>query len=65
MPYKTEIEKKMNRVIGVNDHLLEAELPESPLSNFVADIMQGKTSNYLIKNKAKLRYSNCIIAFKL
>jgi 2',3'-cyclic-nucleotide 2'-phosphodiesterase (5'-nucleotidase family) len=38
-PYKTEMDQKMNKVIGHSNYDLEKYTPESPLGNFVADVV--------------------------
>jgi 2',3'-cyclic-nucleotide 2'-phosphodiesterase (5'-nucleotidase family) len=38
-PYKKGMEEQMSKVIGHTNYDLEAYLPESPLSNFVADVV--------------------------
>lgn len=38
-PYRDSVAQQMNRVIGTNAQNLTAYAPESPLSNFVADLM--------------------------
>ncbi len=46
-PFREDIDKQMNRVIGYSDKELDAYFPESPLSNFVSDIIQEEALNYL------------------
>jgi len=52
-PYRDTLEARMNRVIGYSEKELLAGIPESPLSNFVADLLlsevhpdQKETSNW-------------------
>jgi 2',3'-cyclic-nucleotide 2'-phosphodiesterase (5'-nucleotidase family) len=52
LPYKTEMEQKMDKVIGHSNYDLEAYLPESPLSNFVADVVFEKGFEYKSNQKA-------------
>lgn len=49
-PYKTGIDKLMNRVIGVNEAQLLSYAPESPLSNLVSDIIKDKALTFLKEN---------------
>ncbi len=50
-PYKMQIEDKMNTIIGKSDKELNSYFPESPLSNFVADLILEKVKNYTKENK--------------
>lgn len=38
-PYRAEMEKMMNEIIGYTDSALTSFKPESPLSNFIADVI--------------------------
>lgn len=44
-PYRTEMEGQMNKVIGYSDSALTKYAPESPLGNFVADIVYAAVMN--------------------
>ena len=52
IPYKNDVDGKMNRVIGASEQELNCFKPESPLSNFVSDIIQQNASKFLVDNKA-------------
>ncbi len=51
-PYKTEMEQKMDKVIGHSNYDLEKYTPESPLGNFVADVVFKSGINYKSNQKA-------------
>ncbi|MCW3807656.1 5'-nucleotidase C-terminal domain-containing protein [Plebeiibacterium marinum] len=51
-PYKVDIDKKMDRIIGHSTRELTSYFPESPLSNFMSDIIQDRAKKYLEQNKA-------------
>ena len=51
-PYREDIDKQMDRVIGYNMQELDSYFPESPLSNFVSDIIQERALNYLKSNNS-------------
>lgn len=51
-PYRNEIDAKMNKVIGQSAKQMLAFKPESPLSNFISDIIQNKAKQYLTNNQA-------------
>ncbi len=51
-PFREDIDKQMNRVIGYSEKELVAYFPESPLSNFVSDIIQERAHDYLKANNA-------------
>ncbi len=50
-PYKADIDAKMNTIIGRSKKELLADKPESPLSNFVSDVIQHQAQAYLIQHK--------------
>ena len=50
-PYKTEMEQKMNKVIGHSNYDLEKYTPESPLGNFVADVVFKRGFEYKFNQK--------------
>lgn len=50
-PYKVEMEAKMNKVIGHANKSLVKYTPESPLGNFVADVIFDSGFNYGVDNK--------------
>ncbi len=52
IPYKKDIDAKMDRVIGESKGELLSYKPESPLSNFVADVIQTKARTYLKETKS-------------
>ena len=52
LPYKNDLDKKMNRVIGDSRQELLGYKPESPLSNFVSDIIQQRAFDFLKENNA-------------
>ncbi|NQX84261.1 MAG: 5'-nucleotidase C-terminal domain-containing protein [Mycoplasmataceae bacterium] len=45
-PYKLEMEAKMDKVIGFSNEDMVRYSPESPLGNFVADVVFGSGFNY-------------------
>ncbi len=51
-PFREDIDKQMNRVIGYSEKELVAYFPESPLSDFVSDIIQERAHDYLTANNA-------------
>lgn len=51
-PYRNEIDAKMNKVIGQSESQMLAYKPESPLSNFISDIIQSNAGQYLKTNNA-------------
>src|SRR4051812_11205605 len=44
-PYKAQMDKIMNEVLGVSDSALLKDLPESSLGNFVSDAVLKKTND--------------------
>ncbi len=52
-PFSKDIDKQMNRIIGYSDKELVSYFPESPLSNFIADIIQERALVYLKANNAE------------
>ncbi len=50
-PYKIEMESKMNKVIGHTNTALTNYSPESPLGNFVADVVFESAFQFGIDNK--------------
>ena len=50
-PYKTKMEQKMNKVIGHSNYDLEKYTPESPLGNFVADVVFKRGFEYKFNQK--------------
>ena len=64
-PYKVEMDSKMNKVIGHSTNDLTKFEPESPLGNFVADVVFEAGFNYGIQNKLGLTSTNslCLINF--
>lgn len=51
-PYRKEIDAKMDKVIGQSEKQMLVHKPESPLSNFISDIIQNKVQQYLAVNNA-------------
>jgi 2',3'-cyclic-nucleotide 2'-phosphodiesterase (5'-nucleotidase family) len=51
-PYKVEMESKMNKVIGHSNQSLTNYSPESPLGNFVADVVFESALNFSETNEA-------------
>ncbi len=51
-PYREEIDKQMNRIIGISEKVLSPYYPESPLSNLVSDIIRKRALSYLKSNNA-------------
>jgi len=51
-PYKTEMDKKMDKVIGHSNYDLIKYEPESPLGNFVADVVFKNGITYKPNQKA-------------
>ncbi len=51
IPYKSDVDKQMNKVIGYSEKELSAYPPESPLSDLVSDIIQAKAASFLKENK--------------
>jgi 2',3'-cyclic-nucleotide 2'-phosphodiesterase (5'-nucleotidase family) len=49
-PYKLEVESKMSEVIAHSDSALTSFRPESPLSNFLSDLILGFGSDYALEN---------------
>lgn len=49
-PYRIEIDTKMDKVIGQSETQMLSYKPESPLSNFISDIIQRKAHQYLSIN---------------
>jgi len=50
-PYKVEMESKMDKIIGVAEEDLIKYTPESPLGNFVADVVFNAGFGYGLKNE--------------
>ncbi|MCW3786269.1 5'-nucleotidase C-terminal domain-containing protein [Plebeiibacterium sediminum] len=51
-PFREEIDKQMSRIIGFSEAEQDSYYPESPLSNFVSDIIQERALRYLKANNA-------------
>jgi len=51
-PYKTELDKKMDKVIGHSNYDLVKYTPESPLGNFVADVVFNNGFGFKANQKA-------------
>lgn len=51
-PYRNEIDAKMDKVIGQSEKQMLVFKPESPLSNFISDIIQNKVHQYLTVNNS-------------
>ncbi len=51
-PFKHKIDEQMDRIIGHSTIELLVYKPESPLSNFVSDVIYSKAQRYLNDNKA-------------
>ena len=51
MPYKVEMESKMNKIIGYSNQTLTNYSPESPLGNFVADVIFESAFKYGIDSE--------------
>lgn len=51
-PYRVEIDAKMDKAIGQSEKQMLSYKPESPLSNFISDIIQNKVQQYLKTNNA-------------
>ena len=65
-PYKTEMEAKMDKVIWHADESLIKYMPESPLGNFVADVIFESGFEYGLKNdELAINKSNtlCLLNF--
>ena len=64
-PYRAELQKEMLQVIGYSDSDLVSYAPESPLSNFVADVVFERGMQYAIANGLPCEYSNtfCMLNF--
>lgn len=65
-PYKSEMDKKMNLVIGTSTEDLIKYTPESPLGNFVADVIFDSGFKYgLQKDELAMHKSNtmCLLNF--
>jgi 2',3'-cyclic-nucleotide 2'-phosphodiesterase (5'-nucleotidase family) len=54
LPYKKEMDGKMNSVVGTTEQALTKEQPEGLLGNFVADCLFKKCKNYLGKDSLQL-----------
>lgn len=54
LPYKKEMDGKMNEVIGKTERPFTKEQPESLLGNFVSDCLFSQCKNYLGKDSAQL-----------
>jgi len=52
-PYKDKIDSVMNKVIGISEQQMLSYYPESPLSNFVTDVVQLKAEEYLKNNTSE------------
>lgn len=65
LPYKVEMDSKMDKVIGFSEHALTNYAPESPLGNFVADVVYQAGYSYATKNQLELTQINsmCLINF--
>lgn len=64
-PYQVEMESKMNKVIGHSSYNLTKYEPESPLGNFVADVIFESGFKYGTNSKLGLTKENtmCLINF--
>lgn len=64
-PYKVEMEKMMNEVIGYTDSALTSFKPESPLSNFIADVIFETGYQFAQNNKIAQTESDffCLLNF--
>jgi 2',3'-cyclic-nucleotide 2'-phosphodiesterase (5'-nucleotidase family) len=65
-PYKVEMESKMNKVIGHSNQSLTNFSPESPLGNFVADVVFQSAFQFGIDNETvslEKRNTICLINF--
>lgn len=65
-PYKVEMESKMNKVIGHSNESLTNYSPESPLGNFVADVVFESGFQFGIDNESvslEKRNTICLINF--
>ncbi len=49
-PYKARLDAEMNKVIGKTERELMKAKPESPMGNFVADLIYEKGKDYYDKN---------------
>mgnify|MGYP001378111221 CR=1 FL=1 len=65
LPYKVEMDSKMNKVIGYSSYNLTKYEPESPLGNFVADVVFESGLKYGDQNDLRLTKTNslCLINF--
>ncbi|TAJ09727.1 hypothetical protein DMA11_19765 [Marinilabiliaceae bacterium JC017] len=45
-PYRIQVDEKMNQVIGTAGETLSSYMPESPLTNFVADLMLQEAADF-------------------
>lgn len=50
-PYRLNLEKQMSEIIGHSDSTLLNFAPESPLSNFVADVVYNAGYEFAVKNQ--------------
>ena len=50
-PYRLNLEKEMSEIIGWSDSSLLSYAPESPLGNFVADVVYNSGYSYAVTNK--------------
>ena len=50
-PYRLNLEKQMSEIIGYSDSTLLNFAPESPLGNFVADVVYNAGYEYAVKNE--------------
>ena len=50
-PYRLNLEKQMSEIIGYSDSTLLNFAPESPLSNFVADVVYNAGYEFAVKNQ--------------
>lgn len=64
-PYRVEMDSKMDKVIGSSENDLMNYAPESPLGNFVADVVYEAGYSYATKNQLELSDENslCLINF--
>jgi 2',3'-cyclic-nucleotide 2'-phosphodiesterase (5'-nucleotidase family) len=49
-PYKSEIDKKMSEVIAYSQNGMATYRPESPLSNFLSDMILENARDYCVEN---------------
>lgn len=57
LPYRQQIETKMSEVIGVSPQGMESYRPESPLSNFLSDLILDYALKYCRTNQLDIKTS--------